>query len=176
MRSVRASCTNTCRRARRRHRPCRTCALGARRLDARFCGVARRFGLDYTRYADDLAFSGSQDLARVAPFLEGLVAALASEEGFAVNYRKTRLATQAQRQRLAGVFVINRPNLARADFDHLKATLHNCVRFGPDSQNREGITDFRLHLAGSVAYAVRLNAERGERLKQVFERIAWPQS
>ena len=32
------------------------------------------------------------------------------------------------------------------DFDRLKATLTNCVRLGPDSQNREGIRDFAFTL------------------------------
>ena len=150
--------------------------LCAWRLDARLSGVARRFALDYTRYADDLAFSGAPGLARLAPFLEALVGAIAREEGFAVNHRKTRLGTQAQRQQLAGIVVNRRPNLARSDFDRLKATLHNCARFGPDGQNRDGISDFRSHLAGRVAYAACVNADKGERLRRLFARIEWPPS
>jgi len=74
-------------------------------LDCRLQGVAGRFGLDYTRYADDLAFSGPAGLTRLAPYLQGLVGALAIEEGFRINHRKTRLNTQAQCQRLAGIVV-----------------------------------------------------------------------
>ena len=50
---------------------------------------------------------------------------------------------RAVRQQLAGVVVNERPNVKRADFDELKATLCNCVRHGPASQNRAGRTDFR---------------------------------
>jgi len=38
------------------------------------------------------------------------------------------------------------PNVVRADFDRLKATLTNCARLGPESQNREGHAEFRAHL------------------------------
>ena len=64
-------------------------------------------------------------------------------------------------------------NMPRDDYDRLKAILCNCVRHGPDGQNRAGVPDFRAHLAGRVAHAVRLNPERGRRLLQWFEQIAW---
>ena len=92
-----------------------------------------------------------------------------------MNLRKTRLATrsQRQRQRLAGVVVNRHANLARADFDRLMATLNICVRFGPASQNREGVADFRAHLAGRLAYAVRVNPVKAARLQRLYEQIDW---
>jgi len=148
--------------------------LCAWRLDCRLQGVSEHFGLDYTRYADDLAFSGSARLIRLAPFLQGLVGAVAIEEGFHINHRKTHLNTRAQCQRLAGVVVNEKPNLPRHDYDQLKAILYNCIRFGPDSQNRQEIVDYRSHLAGRVAYVTWLNPSRGERLKALWKRIQWP--
>ena len=145
------------------------------RFDCRLQGLAERFGLDYSRYADDLAFSGDRHLLRLAPFLQGLIGAIALEEGFEINHRKTRLRTQAQSQRLAGAVVNDRPNLPRAEFDRLKAILHNCVQQGPASQNREGHADFRAHLAGRIAYLSWLNPARGERLKKIWDQIEWPE-
>ena len=70
--------------------------------------------------------------------------------------------------------MINRKiNIARGDYDQLKAILHNCVRFGPGEQNRAGVADFRAHLAGRVAYVARINPDRGKRLIQLFDEIAW---
>jgi RNA-directed DNA polymerase len=147
--------------------------LCAFRLDIRLAGLARSFGATYTRYADDLAFSAGDDLARMAQRLEIRVAAIAIEEGFAVNLRKTRVMRRGARQHLAGVVVNSHPNLVRAEFDALKAVLTNCVRHGPSSQNREGHSDFRAHLAGRVAHAAMLNATRGVKLKRIFEQIEW---
>jgi hypothetical protein len=149
--------------------------LCAWRLDCRLQGVANRFSLDYTRYADDLAFSGGEHLLRLAPFLQRLIGAIALEEGFAINHRKTRLRTQAQSQRLAGVIVNSKPNLPRAEFDRLKAILHNCTVSGPESQNLEGVEDFKAHLAGRIAYVSWLNPTRGARLKRLFDSIHWPE-
>ncbi|WP_345812433.1 reverse transcriptase family protein [Paraburkholderia sp. PREW-6R] len=147
--------------------------LCAYRLDLRLAGLARSLGARYTRYADDLAFSGDGDLARMAERLAIRVAAIAIEEGFTVNLRKTRVMRAGARQHLAGVVVNRHPNLMRPEFDRLKAVLTNCVRHGPRSQNREGLEDFRAHLAGRVAHAERLNAARGGKLRAIFDAIEW---
>jgi hypothetical protein len=68
-----------------------------------------------------------------------------------------------------------RPNLPRQQFDQLKAILHNCVRWGPQSQNREGVDDFRAHLQGRVAYAAWLNPEKAKRLRRLWRQIEWPE-
>jgi hypothetical protein len=147
--------------------------LCAYRLDCRLAALARKAGAQYTRYADDLAFSGGPEWERSARRFQVAVCRVALEEGFEVNTRKTRFMRRAVRQQLAGVVVNERPNLARAAYDRLKAILHNCLRHGPASQNRDGHPNFRAHLAGRVAHAAWLNPERGRRLKELFARIAW---
>ncbi len=133
----------------------------------------RTGGAAYTRYADDLVFSGGEDFARSIGRFPTHVAAIALEEGFAVQHRKTRVMRRGRRQCAAGVVINEKVNMPRDDYDRLKAILCNCVRHGPHGQNRAGVPDFRAHLAGRVAHAVRLNPERGRRLVQWFEQIAW---
>ena len=100
-------------------------------------------------------------------------AAVALEEGFEVRMSKTRRMRRVTRQHLAGVVVNVRPNVARDEYDRLKATLHNCVRHGPQSQNRAGVPDFRAHLLGRVAHVAAVHAERGRKLRALFDRINW---
>jgi RNA-directed DNA polymerase len=70
--------------------------------------------------------------------------------------------------------VVNRhPNIIRSDFDCLKATLTNCVRLGPESQNREAHPRFRLHLEGKVGFVETINAAKGMRLRKLLEQIRW---
>jgi RNA-directed DNA polymerase len=147
--------------------------LAAYRLDNRLAGMARAAEARYTRYADDLLFSGGESFARSIARFPTHVAAIALEEGFAVQHRKTRVMRQGVRQRAAGIVINQKINLARYDFDRLKAILSNCVRHGPQGQNRAGVDDFRAHLAGKVAHAIRLNPNRGDRLMRLFERINW---
>jgi RNA-directed DNA polymerase len=147
--------------------------LAAFRLDARLAGLARAAEACYTRYADDLVFSGGEAFARTIARFPTHVAAIALEEGFAAQHRKTRVMRRGVRQRAAGVVINQTINMTRCDYDQLKAILYNCVRQGPQGQNRAGVADFRAHLAGRVAHAVRLNPERGRRLTRLFERISW---
>lgn len=79
----------------------------------------------------------------------------------------------SHRQLLTGVVVNAKTNVRREEFDRLKAILTNCVRQGPDSQNRYGATDFRAQLAGRIAHVASLNWERGKKLQEIFRRIHW---
>jgi hypothetical protein len=147
--------------------------LCAYRLDCRLSGVARAANARYTRYADDLAFSGDSDFARRAKRFMVHVAATAAEEGFKVHHRKTRLMRDGVRQHLAGVVVNRRINIRRAEFDRLKAILVNSCRFGPADQNRQAHPDFRAHLSGRVAFVEQVHRERGLRLRRLFNAISW---
>jgi hypothetical protein len=147
--------------------------LCAYRLDCRLDALARSLGSAYTRYADDLAFSGGEELERGVRCFQVVVGRIALEEGFELQMRKSRFMRQGVRQQLAGVVVNAHPNLRRAEYDRLKAILTNCVRHGPASQNRDGHADFRGHLAGRIAYVSMLNPARGRRLGALFDRIQW---
>ncbi len=73
--------------------------ITAFRLDCRLSGLARSAGAVYTRYADDLAFSGGADFSRVMERFAAHAAALALEEGFSVNHHKTRIMRRGVRAR-----------------------------------------------------------------------------
>ena len=102
------------------------------RLDCRLSGLAQSAGAAYTRYADDLAFSGGEKFEHSAARFATQVAVILMEEGFTVHHRKTRIMRQSVRQHLAGLVTNQRLNVRRSDFDLLKAILTNCVRHGPD--------------------------------------------
>ncbi len=147
--------------------------LVAFRLDARLSALASSSGATYTRYADDLAFSGDDRFARSIARFPVHASAIVLEEGFAVNPRKTRVMRQGVRQQLAGAVLNVRPNIARDEFDALKATLYNCLQHGPTAQNRAGHDDFRAHLLGRIAHVATLNPDRAQKLQQMFDRIEW---
>jgi hypothetical protein len=104
---------------------------------------------------------------------QGLVAKIAREQGFAVNQGKSVLTTAAGRQSVGGVVVNARPNIARTEYDRLKAILYNVARRGPERENRSGVADFEAHLRGRIAWVAALNPDRGERLLRRFAAIDW---
>lgn len=139
--------------------------LAAFRLDRRLTAACASMGVTYTRYVDDLAFSGGDDFARDANRFLSMLWRIIREEGFEVNHRKTRLMVRSNRQKLCGVVVNDHVNMDRRDYDRLKATLTNCIRHGLASQNRDHHPDFAAHLQGRVAHAQQLNPARGTRLR-----------
>jgi hypothetical protein len=145
----------------------------AYRVDCRLAGLARAAGAEYTRYADDLAFSGGREFERSVERFSTHVAAILLEEGFNVNHRKTRIMLQGVRQRLAGLVANQRMNVMRVEFDRLKATLHNCIRFGPRSQNQAAHPRFRAHLDGRIGWVESINPAKGQRLRAIFDQINW---
>lgn len=146
--------------------------LAAWRLDRRLAALAAGFGATMTRYADDLAFSGDEAFGRNVRHFVARVGAIALEEGFHVNHRKTRVMRQGRRQLLCGVVVNDTANLPRRERDRLRATLFNAARSGLDSQNRDGRPDFRRHLEGRVAWAAALNPAFGRRVKALLGRLS----
>jgi len=137
------------------------------RMDCRLAGLARAAGASYTRYADDLAFSGGEAFERCADRFPAHVAAILSEEDFRVNHRKTHIMRQGVRQHLAGLVVNDHINIRRADFDLLKAILTNCVRRGPGGENR-------AHLEGRIGFVESISPAKGVRLRRIFDQISWP--
>ena len=98
---------------------------------------------------------------------------LAAQEGFRVNEGKSTLATRAGRQTVCGLVVNDRPNVARDEYDRLRAILRNAARHGPDSQNRERIPDLRAHLLGRIAWVESTNPSRGAKLRERYAQIVW---
>lgn len=147
--------------------------LSAFRFDCRLAGLARAAGADYTRYADDLLFSGGPDFARQARRFEVAVGAILIEEGFRPNHRKSRVLRKSVRQHAAGLVLNEKPNIDRRDFDHLKAILTNCARHGPASQNRESHPDFAAHLLGKIAWVGFVHPGKETKLRRVFDAIDW---
>lgn len=150
--------------------------LAAFRLDCRLEKLAQSLQGAYTRYADDLAFSGSNRLRCGFERLRSLLAEIAQEEGFELHFRKSRLMCRGERQELTGVVVNRHPNSRRAVYDELKAILHRCSREGHHQQNRANHPNFREHLLGRIAHLAMLNPDRGRKLREMFDRIDWTPS
>lgn len=150
--------------------------LAVRRLDSRLTGWAEKADATYTRYADDLTFSGSGAIARRPDaFIRG-VRRIIADEGHLANPAKMHVRRRGTRQTVTGIVVNEHPNLSRVEFDRLKAVLHNCVVHGPDAQNHAGAGDFRAHLLGRISWVESLNPVRAAKLRREFDRIAWSSS
>lgn len=142
--------------------------LVCRRLDRRLAGAAERWGFTYTRYADDLTFSGEGERG-VALLLRG-VRSILEGEGFAEHPAKTRVMRSGRRQEVTGVVVNDKLGVDRKAVRELRAILHNAEKHGIDSQNRIEHPNFEAYLRGRIAFVSMVDPQRGAALKESFER------
>ncbi|MBK0397850.1 RNA-directed DNA polymerase [Limibaculum sp. M0105] len=137
--------------------------LSAFGLDRRLAGLARRLGAAWSRYADDICFSGDPDI--VAPLMAA-VPGIVAEEGFRLNAAKTRVMRAQARQCVTGLVVNRHLNLPREEFDRLKAIIHRAASPG---DARLADPRFRAALAGRIAWAEAVNPARGAKLRARLE-------
>jgi hypothetical protein len=130
------------------------------KLDHRLAGLARKHGFDYTRYADDLTFSGNDPAAAHA--LRLAATRVVREEGFEVNAEKTLLMRAGGRQQVTGVTVNRVLGLSRRERRTLRAALHRAAQ-----QRAAGKADAGLvaRLRGKLAYVLMLNPQHAARLR-----------
>lgn len=97
--------------------------LAATTLDKKLVQIAKKYQLNYTRYADDLTFSSNQKfpdaLVKKDPIdpkkykIGSLLEQAIVESGFNINHDKTRLQHKSERQEVTGLVVNDGVNVRR---------------------------------------------------------------
>ena len=131
------------------------------RLDRRLAGLARKRNLTYTRYADDLTFSGDWDKG-TAHQIRGAISRIIEAEGFKVNTVKTRLMGQGNRQSVTGVVVNQVLGLSRQERRRLRAMIH---QFNCNAGRTEEHAARRAVIQGKLAHLTMLNESQANRIR-----------
>lgn len=141
-----------------------------KQLHARLSTLAQQHKLSYGSYGDEVTLSGRRRVAR----LKGLTLKIIRQEGFSANPNKVKVMPREKRQELAGNVINKKCGPGRENYRELRAILHNCLRYGPESQNAEKHPRFREHLLGRIAQFRYLNSRLGDQLQTQFDKIVWP--
>lgn len=100
------------------------------KLDRRLQGLAKRFGLRYSRYADDITFSSMHNVYQDdGPFIAELQR-LIKEQGFRINDSKTRLQKKGSRQEVTGLIVSDKINVTRKYVREIRQLLYMWEKYG----------------------------------------------
>lgn len=99
-----------------------------RDFDERVGSWCLKRGISYTRYCDDMSFSGDFDEREVIRFIESEL----SELGFFLNNRKTSVITSEKRQSVTGIVVNEKLNVSSDYRRKLRQELHYIRKFGID--------------------------------------------
>jgi retron-type reverse transcriptase len=130
--------------------------LGADRAISK---ASAKSGVTYTRYADDLTFSGDNGAVRRIPFVEKVLGQL----GYKLKERKTNVFRRGRRQMVTGLVVNVKPNLPRRLRRRLRAAVHRY------SNSQEVVWQDRLmsmdQLKGRLAYLSMVQPDEAAHLK-----------
>lgn len=100
------------------------------KLDRRLSGLARRFGLHYSRYADDITFSSMHNVYQENGEFQKELKRIIEGQGFLMNTKKTRLQKKGQHQEVTGLTVNNHINVGREYVAEIRNILHIWEKYG----------------------------------------------
>lgn len=99
-------------------------------LDRRLAGLAKRFGLRYTRYADDITFSSMHNVYQEGSVFRKELERIITDQNFIINSKKTRLHHRGKRQEVTGLTVGEKINVCRSYVKDVRAILHIWEKYG----------------------------------------------
>lgn len=100
-------------------------------MDIRILKIAKKYRLDYTRYADDLTFSTNNKyfLNDYDKFLED-IKNIIHRSGFELNSKKTRLLFSNSRQEVTGIVVNKKISVPKEYYKNTRAMAHSLYKNG----------------------------------------------
>ncbi|WP_220025589.1 reverse transcriptase domain-containing protein [Idiomarina fontislapidosi] len=128
--------------------------LIAFKLDGNLTALARRAGVNYSRYADDLTFSSNSlnllknhgiltidesAQVKVGKDLKNIIKA----NGFDINVNKTRLQGRGQHQGVTGITVNRKVNVTRSFVRKTASILYSICKWGSANAEREHLKKYR---------------------------------
>ena len=99
-------------------------------LDRRLAGLAKRFGLHYTRYADDITFSSMHHVYSKEGKFRMELERIIENQGFVVNDNKTRLQKLGSRQEVTGIIVSDKLNVTKKYVREIRSLLYIWDKYG----------------------------------------------
>lgn len=126
-------------------------------LDTRLASFANKEKIRYTRYADDLTFSGDFREGYVIKFVEKVIAS----EGFQLNQSKTRVRLQHQKQEVTGIVVNEKLQASRKYRRKFRQSMFYIRKYGLEAHLKNiGVYDslsYLYHLIGVANFIRDIN-------------------
>ena len=156
-------------------------------LDWKLQGLARRFNLRYSRYADDITFSSAHNVYQEDGEFMTELRRIVTGQRFAINEKKTRLQKKGGRQEVTGLVVSDRVNVSREyvrDLDNLlyiwerhgvnAAFAKFMTRYSPKQNLRQATPDMANVIGGKLMYLKMVKGDGSpvwRRLQKRFNRL-----
>lgn len=136
-------------------------------LDSKIVNNISEKKIRYTRYADDLTFSGDFNEGDVIKSIERIVV----QQGFCVNHKKTRVRKRNQRQEVTGIVVNEKMQVCRQIRRKIRNEAYYIKKYGFDSHmehTKNEKSNHLYYLIGLASYALSINPE-DKRMKEYLD-------
>ena len=143
------------------------------KLDKRLSCLAEAIGADYTRYADDITFSGNVSIRKYINLIRKII----FEENYEVNEDKFRLQYYYQRQEVTGLIVNTKISVSDRLINELENAIYYSMKYGVvNHMSRMKIEKgfYKEHLYGIAYFVKMVEREKGEKYLSRLDKIDWP--
>ncbi len=141
------------------------------KMDQKIKGLAKKLNFSYTRYADDMSFStteeNSQNVSRLLFFTKKII----ESEGFVIHPDKVHVMRKGMQQKVTGVVVNKKLNVDRIQLRKFRAVLHNIEKNGWKDQQWGKAIHLINAIEGYINYVNMVNPEKGKTFKQNLKNI-----
>lgn len=158
-------------------------------LDRRLAGLAKRFGLNYSRYADDITFSSMHNVYQEGSEFRKELRRIIEGQNFKMNEAKTRLQKRGERQEVTGITVNQKLNVTQKYVRDIRNLLYIWEKYGANDafykffpkykqekgHVKKGTPDMLNVLEGKLMYLKMVKGENDTvylRLRNKFENLS----
>ena len=134
-----------------------------RNFDASLLKISSKVGVNYSRYADDITFSGDD----AAVWMLKPLATILSQNGYELDDKKTNIFRKGRRQSVTGLVVNQDVNIARPLKRKLRAAIHRRLNGEEATWNGKPISD--IALKGHVAFLRMISPEYGALMQEKLD-------
>lgn len=143
------------------------------RIDKRLSLIAEKYQACYSRYADDITFSGNSGIKKLIEITSNVL----EEEGFSLNNKKTRMQFSHQRQEVTGLTINGGKVRVNKKYKRdLYQECYYCKKFGVESHLQKIKCDksfYKEHLYGKAYFVNMVEPDEGKKLFDLLDEINW---
>lgn len=134
-----------------------------RDFDEEIGAWCRERKITYTRYCDDMTFSGNFDESEIIRMIKTRL----QKYGFVLNSQKTKVAKQGQRQTVTGITVNNKLNVCSEYRREIRQAVYYCKKYGVSEHIMHtganvDATTYLHSLLGKIAFVLQTTPDNAE--------------
>lgn len=132
-----------------------------KKVDDKIIEYCLKREIKYTRYADDLSFSGEFSESHLIGFVKATVESF----GMSLHPNKTKVMRPNQRQAVTGIVVNKKPQVVFHKRNKLRQDMYYIMKFGLESHKKHRNIkkkNYLEHLLGKINFVLQLNPKDNE--------------